>query len=55
MRVHYWTIRDSLAALYPENDPLREQFILLWNRTEEEMNQELYPVLTNKAIRQYTI
>ena len=49
MRAQQWTIRDSLAALYPDNDPLREQFIQLWNRKEEEMNQELYPILVNKA------
>jgi len=49
IRARQWTIRDSLAALYQENDPLREQFIQLWNRKEEKMNQELYPILTNKA------
>ena len=52
MRAQQWAIRDSLAALYPENDPLREQFIQLWNRSEEEMSQELYPILTNKATQQ---
>lgn len=50
LRTQQWDIRDSLAAFYPENDPLREQFIQLWNRTEEEINKELYPTLTNKAI-----
>lgn len=49
MRAQQWTIRDSLAALYPENDPLREQLIQLWNRKEEEMNSELYPILVNKT------
>lgn len=49
MRAQQWTIRDSLAALYPENDPLREQFIQLWNRTEEDMSKELFQILANKA------
>lgn len=49
MRAQQWTIRDSLAALYPENDPLREQFIQLWNRTEEDMSKELLSILANKA------
>ena len=53
MRAQQWAIRDSLAALYPDNDPLREQFIQLWNRKEEEMSQELYPILTNKAKQQH--
>lgn len=53
MRAQQWAIRDSLAALYPENDPLREQFIQLWNRKEEEMNQELFPILTNKITKQH--
>lgn len=49
VRARQWTIRDSLAALFPENDPLREQFIQSWNRKEVELNQELYPILTSKA------
>ena len=49
MRTQQWFIRDSLAALYLDNDPLREQFVQLWNRKEEELNQELYPILTGKA------
>ena len=49
LRAQQWTIRDSLAAQYQEDDPLREQFIQLWNRKEEEMNQELYQQLTGKV------
>ena len=49
LRAQQWAIRDSIAALYPENAPLREQFIQLWNRREEELNAELYPLLTTKA------
>ena len=49
MRAQQASVRDSLAALYPENDLLREQFIQLWNRKEEEMYQELLPLLNKKA------
>jgi hypothetical protein len=49
LREQQWSIRDSLASLYPINDPLREQFIQLWNRKEEEMNQELFPLLNSKT------
>ena len=48
MREQQWAIRDSIAALYPDDDPLQEQFIQLWNRKEGVMNNELYPVLTGK-------
>ena len=43
-----WIIRDSLMNLYPENDPLREQFWQLWVRRETEMNNELLPILSSK-------
>lgn len=52
VRARQWTIRDSLAALFPENDPLREQFIQSWNRKEDEMDQELNPILYNKTKQQ---
>ncbi len=43
-----WIIRDSLMNLYPENDPLREQFWQLWVRREAEMNTELLSLLSAK-------
>jgi hypothetical protein len=43
-----WIIRDSLMNLYPENDPLREQFWQLWVRREAEMNTELIRILSSK-------
>ena len=43
-----WLIRDSLMDLYPENDPLREQFWQLWARRELEMNTELTRILSSK-------
>lgn len=43
-----WIIRDSLMNLYPENDPLREQFWQLWVHREAEMNTELIPLLSAK-------
>jgi hypothetical protein len=43
-----WLIRDSLMNLYPENDPMREQFWQLWVRREAEMNTELLSILAAK-------
>ncbi len=43
-----WIIRDSLMNLYPENDPLREQFWQLWVHREAEMNTELMNILSSK-------
>ena len=43
-----WAVRDSLMNLYPENDPLREQFWQLWVHREAEMNTELIPLLSAK-------
>ena len=43
-----WLIRDSLMNLYPENDPMREQFWQLWVRREAEMNTELLSILASK-------
>ena len=43
-----WLIRDSLVNLYPEKDPLREQFWQLWVRREAELNNELIPLLNTK-------
>ena len=43
-----WLIRDSLMDLYPENDPLREQFWQLWARREAEMSTELTRILSSK-------
>ena len=43
-----WVVRDSLMNLYPENDPLREQFWQLWVHLEAEMNNELLPFLFAK-------
>lgn len=43
-----WIIRDSLMNLYPENDPLREQFWQLWVHREAEMNTELMHILSSK-------
>jgi len=45
-----WLIRDSLMNLYPENDPLREQFWQLWVRREAEMSTELISILSKKCI-----
>jgi serine/threonine protein kinase len=43
-----WIIRDSLMNMYPENDPLREQFWQLWVHREAEMNTELMHILSSK-------
>jgi len=43
-----WLIRDSLVNLYPENDPIREQFWQLWVHREGDMNNELLPILSAK-------
>ena len=43
-----WAVRDSLMNLYPENDPIREQFWQLWVHREAEMNNELLPILSAK-------
>lgn len=48
IRQHHWAIRDSIMATYDENDPLREQFFLLWTRKEAELDKELYPYITSK-------
>lgn len=45
---YQWTVRDSLMNLYPENDPLREQFWQLWVRREVELISELNHQLTAK-------
>lgn len=45
-----WAVRDSLMNLYPENDPLREQFWQLWVRREAEMTTELISILSKKCI-----
>lgn len=45
LRQRQWTIRDSLAALYPASDPLREQLIQSWNRKEDKIDQELSPII----------
>lgn len=43
-----WLIRDSLVNLYPEKDPLREQFWQYWVRQEAQMSTELTPLLSSK-------
>ena len=43
-----WAVRDSLMNLYPENDPMREQFWQLWVHREAEMNTELMHILSSK-------
>ena len=43
-----WLSRDSLMNLYPENDPMREQFWQLWVRREAGMNTELLSILSSK-------
>ena len=53
MREQQWAIRDSLASLYPDNDPLREQFIQLWNQKEEDLNREMFSILANKATQRH--
>lgn len=42
IRQHFWQIRDSIMAMYDENDPLREQFFQLWLHRESNMDAELY-------------
>lgn len=44
--------RDSIAALYDENKPLREQFWQMHVRKETELNNELFPLLTSKIIHE---
>lgn len=46
----YNHVRDSMATLYDENDPLREQFWQLHLHNQTEMNNELFNVLTSKQI-----
>ena len=48
--IRYNHVRDSIASLYNENDPLREQFWQLHLRKQTEMNNELIKVLTSKQI-----
>ena len=48
IRKHYWSIRDSIMQTYDESDPLREQFFIMWTHREMEMDNELYPQLTDK-------
>ena len=49
LRRQQWAIRDSLAALYLESDPLREQLIQSWNRKEAKIDQELYPIIFDQT------
>ena len=44
----YWRQRDSIAASFGENDPLREQFWSLYLRNETELNNELMTRLNSK-------
>jgi len=46
----YNHVRDSMATLYDEKDPLREQFWQLHLHKQTEMNNELFNVLTSKQI-----
>lgn len=46
----YNHVRDSMATLYDENDPRREQFWQLHLHKQTEMNNELFNVLTSKLI-----
>ena len=48
--IRYQHVCDSIASLYDENDPLREQFWHLHARKQLEMNNELFKVLTSKRI-----
>lgn len=48
IRKHYWSIRDSIMQTYGNTDPLREQFFTLWTHKELEIDNELYPQLTDK-------
>jgi len=48
--IRYQHVCDSIASLYDENDPLREQFWHLHARKQIEMNNELFNVLTSKRI-----
>ena len=48
IRQHYWQKRDSLMAMYDENDPLRIQLFQLWLQRESSMDCELYPHISAK-------
>jgi Protein kinase domain. len=48
IRNHQWTVRDSLIATYPANDPLREHLFQRWTSKEIELDNEFYPQLTGK-------
>lgn len=48
IRKNYWQLRDSVMATYDENDPLREQFFVMWTHKESELDSEFYPQLTAK-------
>ena len=47
--IRYNHVRDSIASLYKENDPLREQFWQLHLRKQTEMSNELSNVLSSKV------
>ena len=46
---HYWALRDSIAATYDEEDPLRELFWQMWVHKEVELTNELISQLANKV------
>jgi len=51
IRHQQWLIRDSLMAVFPDSDPLREQFFQLWSHRELDLDNELYPQITGKLKR----
>ena len=48
---HYWALRDSLADTYGKNDQLSELLWQMWVHREVEINNELYPQLTEKICK----
>ncbi len=48
IRQQQWQIRDSIASTYPEDNPMRDHFLMLWNQKELSLDNEFYPQLVSK-------
>ena len=46
-----WSVRDSLMALYPENDPIRFQIFDIWTQRETKLQSELMEQAQAKPIQ----
>ena len=48
IRHEKWQVRDSLMATFDDDDPLREQVFQIWTHKENEIDTDLYPLITGK-------